>query len=127
MAIRENDVRLYGFLSPQDRALFRLLLTVQGVGPKMALNLLSLGLEALVGAIYAKDVAAIAKAPGVGRKTAERVTAELAEKAAALRELKKLCNPHWPVAAGPGYVTAAQIQSMADAIEAGEVKDNGTT
>lgn len=88
MHVRENDVRLLGFLRPEERQVFRLLLGVNGVGPKGALNMLSLGVDEVVRAIAGEDAALLAKAPGVGRKTAERVIVDLAVKVGKLaREL----------------------------------------
>ena len=79
--VREDAISLYGFLSPEGLALFERLLSVQGVGPRMALALLS-GLEAadLVGVIVAGDEARLTKVPGVGKKTAARIVLELQEK-----------------------------------------------
>jgi len=84
--VREDAVQLFGFLDPLERALFQLLIGVAGIGPKLALNILS-GLPAreLEAALDAGDVARLVSIPGVGRKTAERLVLELREKARALR------------------------------------------
>lgn len=76
---REDSQTLYGFASEEERDFFRLLVEkVTGVGPKMALSVLSkLSLATLKGAIAAGDVALLAKCPGIGRKTAERLVIEL--------------------------------------------------
>lgn len=82
--VREDMIRLYGFRSDAEREWFRLLQTVQGVGSKVALGLLSvLEPEALATAIAMGDKTAIARAPGVGPRLAARLTAELKEKAPA--------------------------------------------
>lgn len=82
LAIREDAHVLYGFVSPQERDLFRLLLHhVSGVGPKMALAILSgLPIEAFKAAVVAGDIATISRISGVGKKTAERVVLELKDK-----------------------------------------------
>lgn len=79
--VREDHINLYGFLDRGDRDWFRLLLTVQGVGARVALAILSvLTPEALVQAVAAQDKAAVARANGVGPKLAQRVVAELKDK-----------------------------------------------
>ncbi len=82
--VREDMIRLYGFTAGAERDWFRLLQTVQGVGAKVALALLStLPGDALTQAIALKDKAAVARTPGVGPKLAERLISELKDKAPA--------------------------------------------
>ena len=82
--VREQSEELFGFSTLTAKRLFELLITVQGVGPKAALAILSLGeAEAIRSAIAAADVAFIARASGVGKKTAERVTVDLRDKVGA--------------------------------------------
>lgn len=79
--IREQSQDLYGFSSLAAKKLFELLITVQGVGPKAALAILSLGeSETVRNAIASSDAVYIAKASGVGKKTAERVVVDLSDK-----------------------------------------------
>jgi len=79
--VREDALSLYGFLSETERALFRLLLSTSGVGPKLALAILSgLPVPKLVAALRSGDLAALTGIPGVGKKTAERIALELREK-----------------------------------------------
>jgi Holliday junction DNA helicase RuvA len=79
--VREDAQILYGFLSPQERQIFLLLMTVKGVGPKVALAILShLSGPALVGALLRRDVATLTRLPGVGKKLAERLGVELSDK-----------------------------------------------
>lgn len=79
--VREDAMTLYGFLSRKDLNMFRMLLTVNGIGARAALSILSsLSLEDLQMAILAEDGKAIAKAPGVGPKTAKRVILDLKDK-----------------------------------------------
>lgn len=79
---REDSATLYGFATEEERDFFRLLVEkVTGVGPKMALSVLSkLSLPTLKGAIVAGDVGLLAKCPGIGKKTAERLVIELRDK-----------------------------------------------
>lgn len=80
-AVSENSQALYGFYDKKDRELFRTLIKVSGVGPKMALAILS-GMETdqLVSCVMEDNVAALVKVPGVGKKTAERLIIELRDK-----------------------------------------------
>ncbi len=83
--VREDAITLFGFADPAERDWFRLLTTVQGVGARVALGILSaLSPRDLVGAIAAGDRASLTRAPGVGAKLAIRVLTELREKAGAL-------------------------------------------
>lgn len=82
--VREDMIRLYGFRSDAEREWFRLLQTVQGVGAKVALGVLSvLEPPALASAIATNDKGAVARAPGVGPRLAARLVAELKDKAPA--------------------------------------------
>jgi Holliday junction DNA helicase RuvA len=83
--VREDQIRLFGFLSGGEREWFRLLQTVQGVGTKVALAILSTLRPAdLATAIAMRDKAMITRAPGVGPKVAERIVTELKDKSPAL-------------------------------------------
>ena len=83
---REDAQTLYGFATPADRDFFRLMIeNVTGVGPKSALGIMSrLSVPLLEGAIRAGDVATLAKCPGIGKKTAERLVVELKAKVGAI-------------------------------------------
>src|SRR5271169_4321173 len=79
--VREDALALYGFLSQREKHLFELLLGASGVGPSLALKILSgMNVEELVPAIRTGDLARLTKIPGVGRKTAERMVVELKDK-----------------------------------------------
>ena len=85
MQVREDSMTLYGFADSSERDAFRLLVTVQGVGAKAAMAILSvLSPDALATAIMAGDKAMVTRADGVGPKLAQRVVMELAEKVGAL-------------------------------------------
>jgi Holliday junction DNA helicase RuvA len=80
-SVTADSVRLYGFLDDHERAVFRLLMTVNGVGPKLALQTLSsYTAHRLARALAEKDVAAHTPVSGIGRKTAERLVLELSDK-----------------------------------------------
>ena len=82
--VREDQIRLFGFLSNLDREWFRLLQTVQGVGTRVALSILgTLAPTDLASAIAMRDKATITRSPGVGPKVAERIVTELKDKAPA--------------------------------------------
>lgn len=83
--VREDALALYGFLTERERTLFLLLLGVTGIGPRVALTVLSgIPPSELVAALRAQDVRRLVAVPGVGKKTAERMVLELAEKVASL-------------------------------------------
>jgi Holliday junction DNA helicase RuvA len=86
--VREDQIRLFGFLADVEREWFRLLQTVQGVGTRVALSVLStLTPRDLASAIALRDKAAVARTPGVGPKVAERIVTELKDKAPAYTDL----------------------------------------
>jgi Holliday junction DNA helicase RuvA len=79
--VREDALALYGFLSAREKHLFELLLGASGVGPSLALKILSgMNVEELVPAIRTGDLARLTRIPGVGRKTAERMVVELKDR-----------------------------------------------
>src|SRR5437868_6614287 len=82
LAVREDAHVLYGFMTAQEREMFRLLInTVSGIGPKIALNVLSgMNVTAFRGAVANSDVKALSQISGVGKKTAERIVVELKDK-----------------------------------------------
>ena len=81
--VRENELALYGFGSEEELALFRLLLGVSGIGPKVALSVLSfLPVDRLQAAITQEDVVMLARVPGIGPKTAKKLVFDLKDKIA---------------------------------------------
>jgi Holliday junction DNA helicase RuvA len=79
--VREDIIALYGFSTRRERNIFEKLMTISGIGPKLAVTILSGGsVEDLVGAIKRSDLARLTAIPGVGKKTAERIILELKDK-----------------------------------------------
>ena len=108
LQVSENDMRLIGFSSGEERAWFRLLTGIQGVGSKMALAVLSaLSVEEVQRACASGDAAMVARAQGVGPKLAGRIVNELKDKAGAL-----------PSAGGSAVATAPRGSASADAVSA---------
>ncbi len=102
LVVREDAQQLYGFLSQQDKTIFRTLLKVNGVGPKMALGILStLSVDMLIHTVEHEDVNTLVKVPGVGKKTAERLMIELRDRFKAL-------------AAAPSTTNATSVQIQFD-------------
>ena len=81
MHVAQDAVKLFGFLEHRDRELFRLLISISGIGPRLAVNILSgISPEELSGAISGGDIGRLVGIPGVGKKTAERMIFELKDK-----------------------------------------------
>lgn len=105
LVVREDAQQLYGFSDTQEKTIFRTLLKVNGVGPKMALGILStLSVELLIHTIEHDDLNTLVKVPGVGKKTAERLMIELRDR------FKALAQP----SSGSSLTTPTQIQFMSN-------------
>jgi Holliday junction DNA helicase RuvA len=79
--VREDQIALYGFLKPAEKQLFEKLITLSGIGPKLAITILSgMPADEMVGAIRNNDIARLTRIPGIGKKTAERMVLELRDK-----------------------------------------------
>jgi holliday junction DNA helicase RuvA len=79
--VREDQIALYGFIRPEEKHLFEKLISVSGIGPKLAITILSgMPTSDMTSAIRGNDVARLTKIPGIGRKTAERMVLELRDK-----------------------------------------------
>lgn len=120
MTVREDALTLYGFFSELDRATFQLLLGVGGVGPKLALAVISaLGSEGLQRAVATGDLAALTGVPGVGKRSAQRLMVELGERMSAWEPTG---SPSDKVAEvrealmGLGY-TAAELRDVLSGLE----------
>lgn len=87
--VREDAIHLFGFVKQEEKELFLHLITVSGIGPKLALTILSgIGVGELCQAIMAKDLPRLTALPGIGKKTAQRLCVELAEKVGGLHGLE---------------------------------------
>lgn len=91
--VREDAIALFGFLRPEEKQLFEKLITVSGIGPKLAITILS-GMAApdMVGAIRSNDHARLTRIPGIGKKTAERMCVELRDKLDAFGAPQQVVN-----------------------------------
>ena len=113
--VREDAIRLYGFSSEIERAWFRTLQTIQGVGAKVALAVLStLSPQDLGHAIALQNWAAVEQSPGVGKKLAQRIVAELKDKAPAL----SVAGLNVPASGRKGGPAPAENDAAAEAISA---------
>lgn len=111
----EADEKLFGFATPSEKYLFEKLITVKGVGPKVALGVLS-GMSSLhlIDAISSHNIQALSAAPGIGKKTAERIVLELADKISDSSEALATGGS----GAGSGGRAPAAISEAASALEA---------
>jgi holliday junction DNA helicase RuvA len=107
--VREDALALYGFLSSREKHFFELLLSASGVGPTLALKILSgMNVEELVPAIRSGDLARLTRIPGVGRKTAERIVVELKDKL----EIVTVEAAEKPAPSSPAGVEADVISAL---------------
>jgi holliday junction DNA helicase RuvA len=106
--VREDALSLYGFVSSREKHLFELLLSASGVGPSLALKILSgMSVDELVPAIRGNDLGRLTKIPGVGRKTAERMVVELKDKLEAV-----VIEVERPAASSPAGVEADVVSAL---------------
>lgn len=99
--VREDAIVLFGFATPEEKALFERLISVSGIGPKLGITVLSgLATADLVAAIRSSDVATLVRVPGIGKKTAERIVLELKDKLSAVDAAGKSVTPP---ETGPAY------------------------
>jgi holliday junction DNA helicase RuvA len=128
--VREDTLALYGFMDRNEKRLFERLITVSGVGPKLAVTILSgLNPERTVAAIRAQDHATLTRIPGVGKKLAERLVVELKEKLEDLATAPATQERLAPAAedvlsalVNLGYQRAAALKAIETAVE----KDKAT-
>ncbi len=132
--VREDLISLYGFLHPAEKQLFEKLMTVSGIGAKLAITILS-GMEAgeMMGAIRSNDVARLTRIPGIGKKTAERMVLELRDR---LPEAAGASSPKVPAMTAVeedvlsalvnlGYQRVAAEKALASAARHGTEKGGG--
>ena len=119
MQVREDSMTLFGFLDLAERDAFRLLITVQGVGAKAAMAILSvLSPSDLTNAIIAGDKAMVARADGVGSKIAQRVVNELGEKIGKITSLGGALTIGDSVSGAAGGIDGAAVGLFGDAVSA---------
>ena len=122
--VREDALALYGFLHEEEKQLFERLLTVSGIGPKLAMTVLSMAAHDVVAAIRGNDVTRLTKIPGVGKKTAERMVLELKDKldqfgiAPSAPKVDALQDDVLSALVNLGYQRAAAEQAIARAAKA---------
>lgn len=113
MVVREDAQLLYAFSAKRDRALFRELIRLNGVGPKLALALMSgLEVDELVRAVQSQDTSAFVKVPGVGKKTAERLLVELKDRFKAWETIPGSFKPLVTGVAAPPSMTADAVSAL---------------
>ncbi len=124
--VREDLIALYGFLRPAEKQLFEKLMTVSGIGAKLAITILSgMAADEMAGAIRGNDVARLTRIPGIGKKTAERMVLELRDK---LPALSGTSTPTAPALSATeedvlsalvnlGYQRAAAEKALANAVK----------
>lgn len=106
--VREDALALYGFLTSREKHLFEMLISASGVGPSLALKILSgMSAEELIPAIRGNDLGRLTKIPGVGRKTAERMVVELKDKLDSMTVAEQK-----PAAASPAGAEADVISAL---------------
>ncbi len=111
-SVREDAMELFGFATQEEKSLFMRLIGVSGVGPKMALNLLgSMTVHDLHVAILMDDITAISRAPGIGKKTAQRIALEL-------RDMETQMDLSGTAAQKPGAAVMPATDAMGEAMEA---------
>ena len=113
MAVREDAITLYGFLTKDDLALFRMLLGVSGIGPKGALSVLSvMSADDLRFAILSDDTRTISKVPGIGKKTAQKLILELKDKLNLSEALEKSALGGEQAVPDAAAATSAQSEAV---------------
>lgn len=128
--VREDVIALYGFLRPSEKLLFEKLITVSGIGPKLAITILSgMAADEMVGAIRGNDVAKLTRIPGIGKKTAERMVLELRDKlpepgkaAPAMAVMSAVEEDVLSALVNLGYQRAAAEKALAIAAKEGGAK-----
>lgn len=125
--VREDSIALYGFLRTAEKQLFEKLISVSGIGPKLAITILSgMAADEMAGAIRSNDVARLTRIPGIGRKTAERLVLELRDKlpaaiaeAAAASPMNAVEEDVLSALLNLGYQRAAAEKAVASAAKGG--------
>ncbi len=113
--VKEDDLQLFGFLTREDLEIFQQLITVSGIGPKGALGILSvLSTDDLRMAVLSNDVKAIASAPGIGKKTAEKLILELKDKLS----IEDVLDHASGTGTGVNPASVSDSETVSDAVQA---------
>jgi Holliday junction DNA helicase RuvA len=129
--VREDVIALYGFFRPAEKQLFEKLMTVSGIGAKLAITILSgMAADEMAAAIRGNDVARLTKIPGIGKKTAERMVLELRDKlppqtgtpVAAAPTMSALEEDVLSALVNLGYQRAAAEKALAGVVKTGAEK-----
>jgi Holliday junction DNA helicase RuvA len=132
--VREDLIALYGFLRPAEKELFEKLMTVSGIGAKLAITILSgMAADEMAGAIRRNDVGRLTRIPGIGKKTAERMVLELRDKLPAAAGTSTVTAPVMSPAeedvlsalVNLGYAPAAAEKALANVVRNGVGKNDG--
>ncbi len=133
--VREDLIALYGFLRPAEKQLFEKLMTVSGIGAKLAITILSgMAADEMAGAIRGNDVARLTRIPGIGKKTAERMVLELRDKLPAAAGTSTATAPAMSATEEDvlsalvdlGYPQAAAEKALASVMKSGVGKSDGS-
>lgn len=117
--VREDAILLYGFATRNEQSLFRRLIEVSGIGPKVALGAMSGGRpEALVAAIWREDLAYLTRLPGIGKKTAQRIILDLKDKLGAPPAEGSDAAADWASAAPPDPAANTAAQETREGLRA---------
>ncbi|OEF97614.1 Holliday junction branch migration protein RuvA [Desulfuribacillus alkaliarsenatis] len=109
-SVREDDISLYGFIDKAEKKLFKLLIQVSGIGPKVALNIVGAAeLDRLYQAIKFEDMAFLVKLPGIGKKTAQRIVLDLKDK---IKDMQPVACQEWKMEVQTDIVTPRGNISM---------------
>lgn len=112
--VREDAAELYGFYSENECSIFKMLISVSGVGPKVALSILStLSVQELVSAIAMQDAKAISASPGIGLKSAQKIILELKDKLSADFDTSEVLEPVSRAEEVPGDIAREAINALA--------------
>jgi Holliday junction DNA helicase RuvA len=127
--VREDLIALYGFVRPAEKQLFEKLITVSGIGPKLAITILSgMAADEMAGAIRGNDLARLTRIPGIGKKTAERMVLELRDKLPPAAEISQPIAPAMSAVeedvlsalVNLGYQRAAAEKTLAGVVKNGK-------
>jgi len=121
--VREDSLQLYGFLSEKEKSVFITLLGVTGVGPRMALNILSgFRVEEFLRAIDSEDVAMLCRIPGLGKKTAHRLILELREKLVTKEVRDRVFDDTLSALVNLGYKKSEALEALDRAYKSGHTQ-----